>query len=113
VPAVRLRPVGAAADDADVEEVGRRHRGAGPHRQFADDLAETRDFDGTAVFIFQPAEEGLGGARAMLADGLFSRFPCDGSAWTRAAWTTTGSTPRCGCAPWAPRPTMRMSKKTT
>jgi hippurate hydrolase len=40
-------------------------------------LAETRDFDGTAVFIFQPAEEGLGGARAMLADGLFQRFPCD------------------------------------
>src|SRR6202161_417506 len=40
-------------------------------------LAETRDFDGTAVFIFQPAEGGLGGARAMLADGLFQRFPCD------------------------------------
>jgi hippurate hydrolase len=40
-------------------------------------LAETRDFAGTAVFIFQPAEEGLGGARAMLADGLFERFPCD------------------------------------
>lgn len=40
-------------------------------------LAETRGFDGTAVFIFQPAEEGLGGARAMLADGLFQRFPCD------------------------------------
>jgi hippurate hydrolase len=40
-------------------------------------LAETRDFDGTAVFIFQPAEEGLGGARAMLKDGLFERFPCD------------------------------------
>ncbi|MFN4100770.1 MAG: M20 aminoacylase family protein [Pararhodobacter sp.] len=40
-------------------------------------LAETRDFAGTAVFIFQPAEEGLGGARAMIADGLFSRFPCD------------------------------------
>ena len=40
-------------------------------------LAETRQFDGTAVFIFQPAEEGLGGARAMLADGLFQRFPCD------------------------------------
>ena len=40
-------------------------------------LAETRNFDGTAVFIFQPAEEGLGGARAMLADGLFERFPCD------------------------------------
>jgi hippurate hydrolase len=40
-------------------------------------LAETRNFDGTAVFIFQPAEEGLGGARAMLADRLFERFPCD------------------------------------
>lgn len=40
-------------------------------------LAETRDFSGKAVFIFQPAEEGLGGARAMLADGLFDRFPCD------------------------------------
>ncbi len=40
-------------------------------------LAETRNFDGTVVFIFQPAEEGLGGARAMLADGLFQRFPCD------------------------------------
>ncbi|MFN3613586.1 MAG: amidohydrolase, partial [Rubrimonas sp.] len=40
-------------------------------------LAETRDFAGTAVFIFQPAEEGLGGARAMLRDGLFEKFPCD------------------------------------
>ncbi|MFK7994021.1 MAG: M20 aminoacylase family protein [Granulosicoccus sp.] len=40
-------------------------------------LAETREFDGTAVFIFQPAEEGLGGARAMLADDLFTRFPCE------------------------------------
>jgi amidohydrolase len=39
-------------------------------------LAETRAFNGTAIFIFQPAEEGLGGARAMLADGLFQRFPC-------------------------------------
>ena len=40
-------------------------------------LSETRDFDGRAVFIFQPAEEGLGGARAMLEDGLFGKFPCD------------------------------------
>ena len=40
-------------------------------------LAGNRDFAGRAVFIFQPAEEGLGGARAMLADGLFDRFPCD------------------------------------
>lgn len=40
-------------------------------------LAATRDFSGTAVVIFQPAEEGLGGARGMLADGLFDRFPVD------------------------------------
>ncbi len=40
-------------------------------------LAATRDFDGTAVMIFQPAEEGLGGARGMIAEGLFDRFPVD------------------------------------
>ncbi|MDF1792282.1 MAG: M20 family metallopeptidase [Thalassobaculaceae bacterium] len=40
-------------------------------------LAETRNFDGTVQFIFQPAEEGLGGAFSMLDDGLFDRFPCD------------------------------------
>jgi amidohydrolase len=40
-------------------------------------LAKTRNFDGTIHFIFQPAEEGLGGAAAMVADGLFARFPCD------------------------------------
>jgi hippurate hydrolase len=40
-------------------------------------LAETRNFDGVVHFIFQPAEEGLGGARAMLDDGLFDRFPCE------------------------------------
>ena len=40
-------------------------------------LAATRNFDGTVHFIFQPAEEGLGGADAMLKDGLFERFPCD------------------------------------
>jgi len=40
-------------------------------------LAETRNFDGTVHFIFQPAEEGLGGADAMIRDGLFKQFPCD------------------------------------
>ena len=40
-------------------------------------LARSRAFDGTVHFIFQPAEEGLGGAKAMIDDGLFQRFPCD------------------------------------
>ena len=40
-------------------------------------LAGTRDFAGAVHFIFQPAEEGRGGALAMLEDGLFDRFPCD------------------------------------
>ena len=40
-------------------------------------LAETRNFAGTATVIFQPAEEGLGGARKMIAGGLFEKFPCD------------------------------------
>jgi len=38
-------------------------------------LAETRAFDGTAVLIFQPGEEGYAGAQAMMDDGLFERFP--------------------------------------
>src|SRR5256886_4761810 len=40
-------------------------------------LAETKKFDGTVHLTFQPAEEGLGGARAMIKDGLFEKFPCD------------------------------------
>ncbi len=39
-------------------------------------LAETRAFDGTVYFCFQPAEEGGAGAKAMIEDGLFDRFPC-------------------------------------
>ena len=49
-------------------------------------LAETRNFNGTVNFIFQPAEEGIGGALAMLEDGLFQRFPCKRS----SACTTAG-----------------------
>jgi amidohydrolase len=40
-------------------------------------LAASASFKGTVHFIFQPAEEGVGGALAMLEDGLFERFPCD------------------------------------
>jgi len=40
-------------------------------------LAATKNFDGVVNFIFQPAEEGMGGAKAMVEDGLFKRFPCD------------------------------------
>jgi hippurate hydrolase len=38
-------------------------------------LAETRNFDGTVYLVFQPAEEGRAGAKAMMEDGLFQRFP--------------------------------------
>jgi hippurate hydrolase len=40
-------------------------------------IAQTRRFSGTLNLIFQPAEEGDGGARRMIEDGLFERFPCD------------------------------------
>jgi len=40
-------------------------------------LADHRDFDGTVYLIFQPAEEGGGGAREMIRDGLFERFPME------------------------------------
>jgi hippurate hydrolase len=40
-------------------------------------LAQTRNFDGTVNLIFQPAEEGGGGGRVMVEEGLFERFPCE------------------------------------
>ncbi|WP_313701870.1 M20 aminoacylase family protein [Pantoea sp.] len=43
----------------------------------AEKLARDVSFDGRVCFIFQPAEEGLAGAKAMIDDGLFSRFPCE------------------------------------
>ena len=43
----------------------------------ARELARRRDFDGNVVLIFQPAEEGGGGAHEMIADGLFERWPVE------------------------------------
>lgn len=43
----------------------------------AKQIAENVDFSGTLNLIFQPAEEGLGGAKRMMQEGLFTRFPCD------------------------------------
>ena len=40
-------------------------------------LSRTRRFDGTVYLIFQPGEEGFGGGKAMVDDGLFERFPAD------------------------------------
>jgi amidohydrolase len=88
------RSVGLRADmDAlpIVEQGNRTHisRFAGVHHGCGHDghtamllgaarhLARTRKFEGTVNFIFQPAEEGRGGAREMIKDGLFERFPCD------------------------------------
>ncbi len=60
-------------------------------------LAETRRFDGTLHVIFQPAEEGGGGARVMIEDGLFEKCPCDAvfgmHNWPGAAVGTFGVRP--------------------
>lgn len=51
----------------------------------AEALVRDRNFDGTVVLVFQPAEEGAGGAKAMLDDGLLQRFPAD-SFWGLHNW---------------------------
>ena len=88
------RTIGLRADmDAlPIAEVNAfAHRSTHPHRMHACGhdghttmllgaaryLAATRDFDGTVHLIFQPGEEGHAGAKAMIDDGLFTRFPCD------------------------------------
>src|SRR6266576_2478239 len=58
-------------------------------------LNETRKFDGTAYLIFQPGEEGYAGAKAMIEDGLFVRFPAGRS--RRAS--TRGNRSRSGRRP--------------
>jgi amidohydrolase len=74
---------------AEQSRLGHASRHAGVHHGCGHDghtamllgaarqLARTRRFDGTVHFIFQPAEEGRGGARVMVEQGLFDRFPCD------------------------------------
>ncbi|HTN48710.1 MAG TPA: M20 aminoacylase family protein [Burkholderiaceae bacterium] len=88
------RSIGLRADmDAlpmtEQSELAHASRNAGVHHGCGHDghtamllgaarqLARTRNFDGTVHFIFQPAEEGKGGARVMVEQGLFDRFPCD------------------------------------
>jgi hippurate hydrolase len=61
-------------------------------------LAETRNFDGTVNFIFQPAEEGIGGAKAMIDDGLFKRFPCDAIFGCTTAPACRSASSRCAVA---------------
>jgi hippurate hydrolase len=88
------RAIGMRADMdalAMPEETGLEHASRNPGRMHACGhdghtamllgaakyLAETRQFDGTAVFIFQPAEEGGAGGQRMVQEGLFQRFPVD------------------------------------
>lgn len=92
--ALSNRTIGLRADmDAlpIVENNAFAHRSSHPHRMHAcghdghttmllgaaRHLAQTRNFDGTVHLIFQPGEEGYAGAREMIDDGLFTRFPCD------------------------------------
>lgn len=88
-PSIGLR---ADMDALPLVELGEiEHRSTNPGRMHAcghdghtamllgaaQHLSKNRTFKGTVHFIFQPAEESEGGGRAMVEDGLFSRFPCD------------------------------------
>jgi len=87
--AVGLRADMDALPIAEQSRVAHASRHAGVHHGCGHDghtamllgaaqqLARTRRFDGTVHFVFQPAEEGRGGARVMVEEGLFERFPCD------------------------------------
>jgi len=64
-------------------------------------LAATRRFDGILHVVFQPAEEGLAGARAMLEDGFLKLFPCEAmSACTTRRACRPGSSCSCRATPW-------------
>jgi amidohydrolase len=74
-------PIDEASGVAHASTIAGVHHGCGHdgHTSMllgaARQLARTRRFDGTVNFVFQPAEEGRGGARAMVEAGLFERFP--------------------------------------
>ena len=68
-------------------------------------LVESPHWRGTLQLIFQPAEEGLGGARAMLDDGLLERFPCDAIFAMHNVPDTPSATWVSIPAPSWPRPT--------
>jgi amidohydrolase len=91
-PSTRTIGLRADMDALPITEVNEfAHRSSHPHRMHACGhdghttmllgaaryLARTRNFDGTVHLIFQPGEEGHAGAKAMIDDGLFTRFPCD------------------------------------
>ena len=88
-PAIGLRADMDALDIDEANEVAHRSRNPGKMHACGHDghtamllgaakyLAETRNFAGTVHFIFQPAEENEGGARVMVEDGLFERFPVE------------------------------------
>jgi amidohydrolase len=91
-PGQRAIALRADLDALHIEEAqGRAHRSTVPGKMHACGhdghtamllgaaryLAERRDFAGAVHFVFQPAEEGLGGGRVMVEEGLFERFPVD------------------------------------
>jgi amidohydrolase len=71
-------------------------------------LAETRNFDGTAVLIFQPGEEGFAGAKAMIEDGLFQRWPVE-SVYAMHNWPSM----KPGCIGTTPAAMMASADRVT